>query len=82
MNRLLTLGLLSWLAAGRVQAQWSDDPTINTPNCTAANDQTYPTIVSDGAGGAIITWTDLRSSNDRIYVQRVHASDPVNYRDV
>jgi hypothetical protein len=28
---------------------------------TAANDQLAPQIISDGSGGAIITWTDLRS---------------------
>jgi hypothetical protein len=41
--------------------------------CTAVNDQQYPTIVSDGAGGAIVTWYDLRSGNNDIYAQRVNA---------
>ena len=31
------------------------------PLSTAASLQEYPTIVSDGAGGAIVTWRDLRS---------------------
>jgi hypothetical protein len=40
--------------------------------CTAANNQYTPTIVSDGAGGAIVTWPDLRSGTYLdIYAQRV-----------
>jgi len=33
--------------------------------------QWCPQLVSDGAGGAIITWDDLRSENYDIYAQRV-----------
>src|SRR5207247_977722 len=40
--------------------------------CTAANDQVAPTIASDGAGGAIATWTDGRSGNNDIYAQLVN----------
>jgi hypothetical protein len=42
--------------------------------CTAVGGQTRPTIVSDGAGGAIIAWEDLRAGNDDIYAQRIGAS--------
>jgi hypothetical protein len=43
--------------------------------CTAAQDQSYPQLVSDGAGGAIITWADERSSsNPDLYAQRVDAN--------
>ena len=43
--------------------------------CTAANYQLNPTIVSDGAGGAIVTWHDYRGSSDYdVYAQRVNAS--------
>ncbi len=47
------------------------------PICTAANDQYSPQLTSDGAGGAIITWADLRSGNADIYAQRVNASGVV-----
>lgn len=40
--------------------------------CTAANSQYYPEAVSDGAGGAIITWQDYRGGNYDIYAQRVN----------
>ena len=43
--------------------------------CTAAGDQDAPTIVSDGAGGAVVTWQDARSgSNNDIYAQRLNAA--------
>jgi len=40
--------------------------------CSAANSQLSPVLVSDGGGGAIATWFDLRSgTNYDIYAQRV-----------
>ncbi|MEO6462613.1 MAG: hypothetical protein ABIP29_06010, partial [Candidatus Eisenbacteria bacterium] len=42
--------------------------------CTATNFQSHPAIVSDGSGGAIVTWDDSRTGNSRIYAQRVNAS--------
>ncbi len=43
--------------------------------CTAANDQYWSVICSDGSGGCIIAWTDKRtSSNSDIYAQRVNAA--------
>jgi len=52
-------------------AQWVED---GVPICTATDYQGRPQSVSDGAGGAIIAWTDDRSSNLDIYAQRVNAS--------
>ena len=43
--------------------------------CTAANDQSTPALASDGAGGAIFTWYDYRSSPfPDIYAQRIDAA--------
>src|SRR5438034_7121284 len=42
-------------------AAWPHDAAVNVPICTAMNDQGLPTIVTDGAGGVIITWADNRS---------------------
>jgi hypothetical protein len=50
-------------------AEWAPE---GLPVCLARNDQTAPTIVSDGAGGAIITWTDNRTETNDIYGQRVN----------
>lgn len=57
-------------------AQWATDPTINNPVCTAPMDQLYPKIISDGSGGAIITWDDNRNTNTdaNIYAQRISSS--------
>jgi flagellar hook capping protein FlgD len=54
-------------------AQWGTD---GIAICAAASFQGSPTIVSDGAGGAIIAWTDARpgSSECDIYGQRVNAA--------
>jgi hypothetical protein len=38
--------------------------------CTNSSLQTEPCVVSDGAGGAVIAWTDSRSPTD-IYAQRL-----------
>jgi hypothetical protein len=47
--------------------------------CTATGDQQYPTIVSDGAGGAIVTWQDNRSGNLDIYTQRVNFAGDIQW---
>jgi hypothetical protein len=44
------------------------------PVCTETNDQYNPNIVSDDAGGVIISWWDKRETNSDIYAQRVDAS--------
>ena len=40
------------------------------PVCTASGTQEQPSITSDGAGGAVIAWTDARNGKD-IYAQRL-----------
>ncbi len=40
--------------------------------CSAVNNQNNPSIVSDGAGGAIIIWQDRRDGNFDIYAQRIN----------
>jgi hypothetical protein len=39
--------------------------------CTDPSDQSNPVFISDGIGGAIIAWMDLRSGDNDIYAQRV-----------
>ena len=60
-------------------AAWSTDPAVNNPICTATDDQRYTEIVSDGSGGAFITWRDSRNGvlNDDIYARRVNSSGNV-----
>ena len=76
-HSLLTFALcvFAMLFVGNAHAQWSTNPYTNNAISTAANDQYSPTIVSDGAGGAIITWNDYRSgTNVDIYAQWTNAN--------
>ncbi len=60
------------LGAAPAFAAWPHDPAVNLPVCTAASYQDYPSAVTDGAGGVIVTWFDYRSgTNQDSYVQRI-----------
>ncbi len=61
-RRVLSNGTPTWTADG-------------TPVCTAASDQYNVRAVSDGAGGAIFAWQDLRGGvNLDLYAQRMISS--------
>jgi len=75
-------GTTSDIYSQRVNAagvpQWTPD---GVPLCTAPNSQTWPGIVPDGAGGAIVTWLDFRLAANfaaDIYAQHVLASGTVD----
>ena len=64
------------LASGAVDPSW---PADGRALCTATGAQFNQTSVSDGAGGAIVTWQDSRgTTNYDIYAQRVLASGAVD----
>ena len=44
--------------------------------CSAADDQDISQVVSDGTGGAIISWQDHRNSNWDVYTMRAAAGIP------
>jgi hypothetical protein len=51
---------------------WTVD---GVPVCQAANDESDPRLISDGAGGAIVTWEDARPSiSFDVFAQRIDAS--------
>ena len=56
-------------AAGR--ALWTSG---GVPLCTATGYQYVDGIVSDGSGGAIVFWDDVRTGTNDIYCRRVSAS--------
>lgn len=62
---------------GAVDGVW---PANGRAICTAADDQYEPRHVSDGFGGAIITWGDKRTGHltDDVYAQRVLVSGVVD----
>ena len=72
---------LAFLLPRPTAAAWPSDPLVNLPVCTAGNDQSSPTAVSDGAGGVIVTWTDERggSSTGDIYAQRISADGALQW---
>jgi len=58
--------------------QWDDNGTVI---CNATGDQEVSRIVSDGSGGAIITWEDLRGPNTDIYAQKINSAGITQWDD-
>ena len=84
MTRFLRVFLIALLycavTAGSAVAAWSSDPTVNNAISTAVDRQYAQTIISDGSGGAIITWQDQRGgAGSDIYAQRIDASGVVQW---
>ena len=64
------------LPSGVVDPAWPVDGTVL---CSAASDQLLPTLVSDGSGGAIVTWMDYRpGATTDVYAQHVQANGVVD----
>lgn len=58
--------------AQRVNAAGAPQWTANgVAVCSAAGDQLQPALVGDGAGGAILAWTDTRTGQQQVYAQRI-----------
>ena len=75
-ERLFTL-LMTMNLVIPVWGQWST--TTPTSVCTAANTQSNPVTISDGQGGIVMAWSDLRNDNvspfgNDIYIQRLDAN--------
>jgi len=65
-----TSGIYAQRVDARGGPQWTPD---GVALCTPSDSQWWPQIVSDGAGGAIVAWEDLRSGPSDIYAQKVNA---------
>lgn len=63
--------IFSILISLAAKAQWSTNPTVNTPVCTALNKQIDPRILEDGTGGAFMVWKDYRNGLPDVFVQRI-----------
>jgi hypothetical protein len=59
-----------------VHASWNVD---GNPVCTEPHNQVNSTIVSDGASGAYVFWTDTRVTGSDIYGQRIDSSGVVRW---
>ncbi len=66
VQRMSAAGVPLWVADG-------------TGLATGSGSQYAPKIVTDGTGGAIVTWYDSRSLNDDIYAQRISAAGAVQW---
>lgn len=47
--------------------------------CNLTTDQTAPSLVEDGTGGAIIAWNDWRNGNRDIYAQRIDSTGTIQW---
>jgi len=54
-------------------AAWTHIPDLNTPICTAADNQSSPVVVPADDGGVFIGWNDNRNGNTDLYVQHLDA---------
>lgn len=74
-KKLFVIPVLFALMTFETHAQWSANSAVNTSVSTVGDDQRVPNMVSDGAGGTIITWNDRRNGNDYdIYAQHLNAA--------
>jgi hypothetical protein len=73
---LVVSAVLLGSVAAPASATWPTDPSVNLPIATSPITRFAPQIITDGAGGAIIVWEDIRlvtpdSVIGDIYAQRV-----------
>ena len=72
--------MISFPSVLSLHAQKVDDFAQGRPVCTAANEQHFPDLVTDGDGGAIIAWQDARNENRDVFAQRVGANGEMLWR--
>jgi hypothetical protein len=69
-----------FLSINYIGAQWSGDPSINTPVAIVPLDQELSVSISDGNGGIIIAWPDFRDGvSYDIFVQRINSAGVVQW---
>jgi len=73
-NRDVNFNIYAQKINSSAVAQWATD---GVAVCTQASAQNYPSIASDGSGGAIIAWEDGRNGKKDIYAQRIDANGEI-----
>jgi hypothetical protein len=58
------------------ETQWDFD---GVAMCAASDSQAFAGLISDGSGGAIVTWTDNRTGEDQVYAQRIDFSGVIQW---
>lgn len=66
--------MFSFSSVLSLHSQQLEDFAQGRPVCTAANEQHFPNLVTDGEGGVIIAWQDARNENRDVFAQRVSAN--------
>ena len=80
LNKVVILMIIFILGSIQIVYAWPSVDTNGVAISTVANDQQTPQIVTDGEGGAIITWQDLRNGSDSdIYAQRIDYTGAVKW---
>ncbi len=80
MRTFLLAIAFTFLGSSTLFGQWSPDPAVNTPICTAASAQNDAVVISDGAGGIITAWYDTRnSSTPNIHAQRINGAGQIQW---
>lgn len=79
MKKTITF-LLALFVNHFVFSQWSTNPAVNNAICTNYYNQFDIQMVSDGGGGAIITWVDYRfKPNYTVFCQRINANGIIQW---
>ena len=68
--------LFCWIGIFQSVFAWLENGVVV---CTASRSQYNPQLLSDGQGGAIIAWYELRNNNDDIYVQAISSTGVVKW---
>ena len=74
---IAVVALCGWTAPRTAWAAW---PPFGRAITTAPKAQEHPAVASDGAGGAIVVWQDLRDPKINVFAQHVFASGELDPR--
>lgn len=64
----------AFIPVAAARGQWTADPSVNTPICTASGDQVQPKIRNAAGGASYVSWFDNRTGGYDVYLQRLDAA--------
>lgn len=70
-SRRTIVAALAGAAATAAHAQWTADPSANTPIAVVSGNQTVPKIAAGPIGDAWVTWFDNRGGGYAVYAQHL-----------
>src|SRR5436853_7922722 len=75
--RPLLLACVLFAIPSSALASWPRQPLGYSPIAPSSGEQVLAQVVSDGAGGAYFVFTDKRSGNEDLYIQRMTATGQI-----